>query len=81
MFQLARWVQQISAENTSGKIHARFTYAEFKKEVEKVIVGQDEMIETIIIALFSDGRVLDLAGLACCALGYSGRSPVHTSVV
>ncbi len=29
-----------------------------KKEVEKVIVGQDDMIETIIIALFSDGHVL-----------------------
>ncbi|MEE9260276.1 MAG: AAA family ATPase [Candidatus Scalindua sediminis] len=29
-----------------------------KKEVEKVIVGQDEMIEAIIIALFSDGHVL-----------------------
>ncbi|KKL78809.1 hypothetical protein LCGC14_2021130 [marine sediment metagenome] len=29
-----------------------------KKEVEKVIVGQDDMIEAIIIALFSDGHVL-----------------------
>lgn len=29
-----------------------------KKEVEKVIVGQEEMIEAIIIALFSDGHVL-----------------------
>ena len=29
-----------------------------KKEVEKVIVGQDEMVETIIIALFSDGHIL-----------------------
>lgn len=33
-------------------------FRKVKKEVEKVIVGQDEMIEAIIIALFSDGHVL-----------------------
>ncbi|MFQ5964128.1 MAG: AAA family ATPase [Candidatus Scalinduaceae bacterium] len=31
---------------------------EVKMEVEKVIVGQDEMVEAIIIALFSDGHIL-----------------------
>ena len=33
-------------------------YVSIKKEIQKVIVGQDEMIEAIIIALFSDGHVL-----------------------
>lgn len=33
-------------------------YIGIKKEIQKVIVGQDEMIEAIIIALFSDGHIL-----------------------
>ena len=33
-------------------------YISIKKEIQKVIVGQDEMIEAIIIALFSDGHIL-----------------------
>ncbi len=33
-------------------------YVGIKQEIQKIVVGQDEMIETIIIALFSDGHIL-----------------------
>ena len=33
-------------------------YEGIKNEIQKVVVGQDEMIEAIIIALFSDGHIL-----------------------
>ncbi|GAX62863.1 ATPase [Candidatus Scalindua japonica] len=33
-------------------------FENIKKEIGKVIVGQDDMIEAIIIALFSDGHIL-----------------------
>lgn len=42
----------ISRESTQEKIE------KIKKEVGKVIVGQDEMVEGIIIALLSDGHIL-----------------------
>ena len=34
------------------------TVEKIKREVGKVIVGQEEMIETIIVALLSDGHIL-----------------------
>ena len=50
--------EEIQAKGVEDIQYIREKFEKVKKEVEKVIVGQDEMIETIIIALFSDGHIL-----------------------
>ena len=50
--------EAVQAEGSEGVQYINEKFGKVKKEVEKVIVGQDEMIEAIIIALFSDGHVL-----------------------
>jgi MoxR-like ATPase len=46
------------AENFENVEYIKEKFNSIKKEVGKVIVGQDDMIEAIIIALFSDGHIL-----------------------
>ncbi len=48
--------QQIKLKNSSEFIKEKVE--EIKREVGKVIVGQEEMIEGIIVALISDGHIL-----------------------
>lgn len=36
MFELARWVQRVSAEVKAGTMKAKFTYAEFKRKVAEI---------------------------------------------
>lgn len=43
---------------TKGKNTINVKVEKIKKEVSKVIVGQEEMIESIIVALLSDGHIL-----------------------
>ena len=50
--------EAVQAEGSEGVQYINEKFGKVKKEVEKVIVGQDEMIEAIIIALFADGHVL-----------------------
>jgi MoxR-like ATPase len=50
--------EAIQAKGLKGVQYINEKFGKVKKEVEKVIVGQGEMIEAIIIALFSDGHVL-----------------------
>src|SRR3990167_5255075 len=47
---------QIKIKNESVFIKEKVE--KIKKEVGKIIVGQEEMIESIIIALLSDGHIL-----------------------
>jgi len=48
----------VQTENFEDVNYIKEKFRRVKKEIEKVIVGQDEMIEAIIIALFSDGHIL-----------------------
>ena len=50
--------EDFQTENFEDVEYIKEKFNNIKKEVEKVIVGQDEMIEAIIIALFSDGHIL-----------------------
>jgi MoxR-like ATPase len=50
--------EAVQAEGSEGVQYINEKFGKVKKEVEKVIVGQDEMIEAIIIAIFADGHVL-----------------------
>ncbi|MFQ5712855.1 MAG: AAA family ATPase [Candidatus Scalinduaceae bacterium] len=50
--------EEVQTKGLEGIQYINEKFDKVKKEVEKVIVGQDEMIEAIIIALFSDGHVL-----------------------
>ena len=50
--------EAVQTKGLEGIQYINEKFDKVKKEVEKVIVGQDEMIESIIIALFSDGHVL-----------------------
>src|SRR3989304_3941626 len=49
---------EVQTENFEDVNYIKEKFRRVKKEIEKVIVGQDEMIEAIIIALFSDGHIL-----------------------
>jgi MoxR-like ATPase len=51
-------IEDIQTENFEDVQYIREKFESVKKEIEKVIVGQDEMIEAIIIALFADGHIL-----------------------
>jgi len=51
-------IEDTQAENFEDVQYIREKFSCIKKEIEKVIVGQDEMIEAIIIALFADGHIL-----------------------
>ena len=51
-------IEDIQNENFEDVQYIKEKFSCIKKEIEKVIVGQDEMIEAIIIALFSDGHIL-----------------------
>lgn len=50
--------EEVQTKNFEDVQYIKEKFNNVKKEVEKVIVGQDEMIEAIIIALFSDGHIL-----------------------
>src|SRR3990167_3958897 len=43
---------------TKGESIINAKVEKIKKEVSKVIVGQEEMIESIIVAIISDGHIL-----------------------
>ena len=51
-------IEDIQTENFEDVQYIKEKFESVKKEIEKVIVGQDEMIEAIIIALFADGHIL-----------------------
>ena len=51
-------IEDIQTENFEDVQYIKEKFESVKKEIEKVIVGQDEMIESIIIALFADGHIL-----------------------
>jgi len=51
-------IEDTQTENFEDVQYIKEKFGCIKKEIEKVIVGQDEMIEAIIIALFSDGHIL-----------------------
>ncbi len=51
-------IEDTQTENFEDVQYIKEKFSRIKKEIEKVIVGQDEMIEAIIIALFSDGHIL-----------------------
>lgn len=51
-------IEDIQTENFEDLQYIKEKFESVKKEIEKVIVGQDEMIEAIIIALFADGHIL-----------------------
>ncbi|ODS33847.1 MAG: ATPase [Candidatus Scalindua rubra] len=51
-------MEEVQTDSFEDVQYIREKFERVKKEVEKVIVGQDEMIEAIIIALFSDGHIL-----------------------
>ena len=48
-------IEDIQTENFEDVQYIKEKFSCIKKEIEKVIVGQDEMIEAIIIALFLMG--------------------------
>ncbi len=50
--------EEVRTKNFEDIQYIKEKFEKVKKEIEKVIVGQDEMIEAIIIALFSDGHIL-----------------------
>ncbi len=51
-------IEDTQTENFEDVQYIKEKFESVKKEIEKVIVGQDEMIEAIIIALFADGHIL-----------------------
>ncbi len=51
-------IEGSKTENFEDVEYIKEKFNSIKKEVGKVIVGQDDMIEAIIIALFSDGHIL-----------------------
>ncbi len=51
-------IEDTQTENFEDVQYIREKFSCIKKEIEKVIVGQDDMIEAIVIALFSDGHIL-----------------------
>ncbi len=51
-------IEDVQTENFEDLQYIKEKFESVKKEIEKVIVGQDEMIEAIIIALFADGHIL-----------------------
>ncbi|MBS1258741.1 MAG: hypothetical protein MAG551_01803 [Candidatus Scalindua arabica] len=51
-------IEDTQTENFEDVQYIKEKFSCIKKEIEKVIVGQDDMIEAIIIALFSDGHIL-----------------------
>ncbi|MDV5121082.1 MAG: MoxR family ATPase [Candidatus Scalindua sp.] len=51
-------IEDTQTENFEDVQYIKEKFSCIKKEIEKVIVGQDEMIEAIIIALFADGHIL-----------------------
>ena len=51
-------IEDTQTENFEDVQYIKEKFSCIKKEIEKLIVGQDEMIEAIIIALFSDGHIL-----------------------
>lgn len=50
--------EEVQTKNFEDIQYIKEKFEKVKKEIEKVIVGQDEMVEAIIIALFSDGHIL-----------------------
>ena len=50
--------EEVQTKDFEDVLYIKEKFESVKKEIEKVIVGQDEMIEAIIIALFSDGHIL-----------------------
>jgi MoxR-like ATPase len=50
--------EEVQTKDFEDVQYIKEKFESVKKEIEKVIVGQDEMIEAIIIALFSDGHIL-----------------------
>ncbi len=50
--------EKFQAEKFEDVEYIKEKFNSIKKEVEKVIVGQGDMVEAIIIALFSDGHIL-----------------------
>jgi MoxR-like ATPase len=51
-------IEDTQTENFEDVQYIKEKFSCIKKEIEKVIVGQDEMVEAIVIALFSDGHIL-----------------------
>ena len=51
-------IEDTQTENFEDVQYIKEKFSCIKKEIEKVIVGQDDMIEAIIIALFADGHIL-----------------------
>ncbi len=51
-------IEDVQTKNFEDVQYIKEKFESVKKEIEKVIVGQDEMIEAIIIALFADGHIL-----------------------
>ena len=50
--------EEVQTKDFEDVQYIKEKFESVKKEIEKVIVGQDEMIEAIIITLFSDGHIL-----------------------
>ncbi len=50
--------EEVQAKGLEDVQYINEKYDKVKKEVEKVIVGQEEMIEAIIIGIFADGHIL-----------------------
>jgi len=73
--------EQLPADDVAAVQHCEKTYNRIRDELSKVIVGQDEVIEQVLIAIFARGHALleGVPGLAKTLLVSSLAEAMHLS--